>query len=599
MNSLPLTQLHPHPRNPRFAPRQDVVEQIAAQIQAAGAFDPAHALIVRPRAEGYEILSGHHRALAAAQAGLTEVPCWVRELTDDEAYMALVLSNIQGELHPLEEGMHALESGLSGTDYAQQTGKLQSSIAIRVMAARVANRVIEYSIAQTDLCDVWMQLSSIHPAPAWLWPALVRQLLAEHWTVDLTRRHVKPLKDLAAPPPWSDAAAIATAVVDGTLQPAEVPRFCALVEASVSRLTRAAEDADRFISLLGGSLDAARPGKLSDVTALCLALEHEQAALRQERQQADLFRTRRQEEIAARTSRLRRTVSLEEWHTLAPDEQQALLHLSPQDVEASHFNRQDTDAIEWAQFSWNPVTGCLHNCPYCYARDLAESVKLTRAYPNGFAPTFRPATLLAPRHMSVPAEAAHDTRYRNVFTCSMADLFGRWVPAAWIDAVFREVRAAPQWHFLCLTKFPKRLDEFDIPPNAWMGTTVDLQARVKAAEDAFAHIHAGVRWLSVEPMLEPLRFTHLERFDWVVIGGATKSSQTPAWHPPFAWIYDLVQQADAAGCRVYFKTNLLGKRRLQLPFDAPLPDDTEPPPPVFAYLKPGGATDGAHDERPR
>jgi protein gp37 len=186
--------------------------------------------------------------------------------------------------------------------------------------------------------------------------------------------------------------------------------------------------------------------------------------------------------------------------------------------------------------------------------------------------------------MKVPEKAKEDTRYRNVFTCSMADLFGRWVPEEWIEAVLTEITHAPHWNFLCLTKFPKRMAEFDIPVNAWMGTTVDLQARVKSAEDAFAHIQAGVKWLSVEPMLEPLKFNHLDRFDWVVLGGASKSSQTPAWHPPFAWIQDLTQQAHDAGCKVYFKTNLLGKRILELPFDAPIPDDGSILPDVFHYL---------------
>jgi protein gp37 len=194
----------------------------------------------------------------------------------------------------------------------------------------------------------------------------------------------------------------------------------------------------------------------------------------------------------------------------------------------------------------------------------------------------------------VPAEAATDTRYRNVFTCSMADLFGRWVPAEWINAVFDTVRANPQWNFLFLTKFPKRMAEFDIPDNAWMGTSVDLQARVKAAESAFENVKSGVRWLSVEPMLEPLKFEHLDRFDWVVIGGASSSSQTPAWFPPVEWIFDLVKQCREAGCKVYLKSNLFGSsdqhravnaRILELPFDAPVTADTTIElPEAFRYL---------------
>lgn len=43
-------------------------------------------------------------------AGLDAVPCWVRHMDDDEAYMQLALGNVQGELSPLEIGMHALRA---------------------------------------------------------------------------------------------------------------------------------------------------------------------------------------------------------------------------------------------------------------------------------------------------------------------------------------------------------------------------------------------------------------------------------------------------------------------------------------------------------
>ena len=154
----------------------------------------------------------------------------------------------------------------------------------------------------------------------------------------------------------------------------------------------------------------------------------------------------------------------------------------------------------------------------------------------------------------------------------MGDMFGRWVPQEWIETVLRVIRDAPQWNFLCLTKFPKRIAEFEIPPNAWIGTTVDLQARVAAAEAGFEGVEAGVKWLSCEPLLEPLRFKHLDRFDWIVIGGASASTETPEWRPPFEWVADLVRQARDAGVKVYFKTNLgIEHRILELPFDAPIP----------------------------
>lgn len=220
------------------------------------------------------------------------------------------------------------------------------------------------------------------------------------------------------------------------------------------------------------------------------------------------------------------------------------------------FNRQVSDNIEWARWSWNPVTGCLHDCSYCYARDIAN-----RFYPEGFAPTFHPERLGAPAATRVPAAAANEPAERQVFVCSMADLFGRWVPREWIDAVLERVRANPQWTYLFLTKFPNRLAEFDFPDHCWVGTSIDAQARIPNAERALRGVRAGARWYSCEPLLEPLRFSDLSFIDWIVVGGASESRQTPAFRPPRAWVLDLERQADAADCRVYEKTNLWERRR--------------------------------------
>lgn len=209
------------------------------------------------------------------------------------------------------------------------------------------------------------------------------------------------------------------------------------------------------------------------------------------------------------------------------------------------------EMVDWAKWTWNPVTGCLHDCDYCYARDIAN-----RYYDEKFQPTFRPERLKAPHFTRVPAKAETQIGWRNVFVCSMADLFGKWVPQAWIDAVLAEVRAAPQWNFLFLTKFPQRLAAIDWPDNAWVGTTVDRQYRVKIAEQAFREVKAPVKWLSCEPLLEDLTFSSLVMFDWVVMGGASESTKTPAFQPPWAWVEHLFWQARQADCLVYMKPNL-------------------------------------------
>jgi protein gp37 len=220
------------------------------------------------------------------------------------------------------------------------------------------------------------------------------------------------------------------------------------------------------------------------------------------------------------------------------------------------FNRQDQPEnesmgnIEWARWSWNPVTGCKHDCPYCYARDIAE-----RFFEPKFEPAFWPDRLAMPRFTNVPDAANREIAWRNVFSNSMSDLYGRWVPNEWINAVLSVMRNSPQWNFLMLTKFPKKAAEFTYADNCWIGASVDMQVRVRPTEEAFERIECKTKWLSLEPLIEPLKFSRPELFNWVVIGGASKSTQTPEWTPPAAWTIRVAAQFLEHDIPVYLKTN--------------------------------------------
>lgn len=215
------------------------------------------------------------------------------------------------------------------------------------------------------------------------------------------------------------------------------------------------------------------------------------------------------------------------------------------------FNKVN-DNIEWSLWSWNPVTGCKQGCTYCYARDIAN-----RFFPEKFEPTFHPDRLDAPKN--TPTPSGTDGNAMNVFVCSMADLFGEWVPQEWIDQVVEAVRDNPQWNFLFLTKNPSRLIDIEWPQNAWVGTTVDIQPRVEPAKEAFRKINATVKFLSCEPLKEMLDFGDMSMFDWLIVGGQSKSSGEPEFQPEWRWVESLISQARLSGLKIYFKPNLTSR----------------------------------------
>ena len=321
------------------------------------------------------------------------------------------------------------------------------------------------------------------------------------------------------------------------------------------QFARAVEDLKKADPTIEQQVHSGKVAKQS-VVAAAKVMGNPEAAANPEtaRRAAELIRPSLSLPVAAKVDSTKSdSITLDAWKKLTQKQQETVLARN----DSSGFNAQDNDSIEWAQWSWNPITGCDHNCPYCYARDIAERFAGTTAFPAGFSPALRPGRLTAPRHQKFPE--GKDTvfhAYKNVFTGSMADIFGRWVPEEWIQKIIDEIRAAPKWNFLMLTKFPARMAEFDLPKNLWAGTSVDCQARVANAEKSFAKINAKVKWLSIEPMIEPLKFTKLDMFQWVVLGGASRSTKTPAWSPPVPWVVAIEAECNRLGVAYYEKSNL-------------------------------------------
>lgn len=115
------------------------ITELAESIQAQGLLQY---LQVRPDADGYELVAGERRLRACRQAGLTEVPCIVRTLTDDQAREIIVTENLQREgLHPLEEAAGVatlLESGRTAKEIAARLGRDVRWVAQRAKLCQLA-----------------------------------------------------------------------------------------------------------------------------------------------------------------------------------------------------------------------------------------------------------------------------------------------------------------------------------------------------------------------------------------------------------------------------------------------------------------------------
>lgn len=263
--------------------------------------------------------------------------------------------------------------------------------------------------------------------------------------------------------------------------------------------------------------------------------------------------------------------------------------------------------IDWCDSTWNPVTGCLHGCEYCYARRIAErfggasethnnecghecqwetesTVEIhdlnepiydydrcrNAPYPFDFDPTFHRYKLEEPQKWKKP---------RTIFVCSMADLFGVWVPDSWIEEVVKACEEAPQHRYLFLTKNPSRYNKIDklvhwpsfeetsiemSRPLMMLGASATNNSQMQAAYDSDAY------WVSIEPIHDEIlpewfisssgslhsnEYKEFSRWEWVVIGAETGNSKNRV-RPKKEWIDDIVRVCKEYGTPVFMKESL-------------------------------------------
>ena len=174
--------------------------------------------------------------------------------------------------------------------------------------------------------------------------------------------------------------------------------------------------------------------------------------------------------------------------------------------------------IEWADRSWNPVTGCdkvSPGCDNCYALTMAGRLKKMgskryqrdgnpRTSGPGFGLTLHPDKLHQPHTWRNPS---------MVFVNSMSDLFHPEIPLSFIEEVFLTMRDTPRHTYQVLTKRPQRMAKMyedgahfmnPWPPNVWPGTSVENDSYLFRIHHLHRIRDAKVRMVSAEPLLGPL-----------------------------------------------------------------------------------------------
>lgn len=151
---LPARSIHPNPEQPRKVFKEAALQELADSIARHGILQP---LSVRRVGNSYELIAGERRLRAAQKAGLTEIPCIVMTMDQQESGVAAMVENLQRQdLDFIEEarGIARLmdRCRISQEQAAQLLGRSQSSVANKLRLLRHSEEVLD-ALRQGELTE--------------------------------------------------------------------------------------------------------------------------------------------------------------------------------------------------------------------------------------------------------------------------------------------------------------------------------------------------------------------------------------------------------------------------------------------------------------
>lgn len=207
--------------------------------------------------------------------------------------------------------------------------------------------------------------------------------------------------------------------------------------------------------------------------------------------------------------------------------------------------------IDWPglNHTWNPITGCLNNCSYCYA------ARIQRRFKASFEPQF---------HEKRIKDAGMATEARSIFVGSMTDLFGDFIPKDWTRKVLEACSDSRKHTYWFLTKSPENyfhfLGKLVMIPNIKLGATITGDPTMRGREEqrmaTMAELAQRFRgskgveiFLSLEPMMGAIK--EIPEGINMVIAGAMTGPGAIECKPE--WIDAAKNATTAAGASFYLK----------------------------------------------
>lgn len=211
--------------------------------------------------------------------------------------------------------------------------------------------------------------------------------------------------------------------------------------------------------------------------------------------------------------------------------------------------------IDWADFTWNPVWGCLNKCPYCYARKIAgrfaeriaekemnwkwiknwkgtiskhhEYYLLVKNIKN-----FQPIWLESNYQKSFPGKPS------RIFVNSMSDPM--YWEQSWYEKIVKRIAENQQHTFIILTKHPIVYQRWTFPLNTWLGITIENQNQMERFADMYFCLtgidRGNIFFISFEPIQSKIKL--YIKPDWIIVGPETGNRKgkhicTPEMLEPF------------------------------------------------------------------